>query len=154
MQKLVEVENARAIMNQAMDWSVMKWLKEKKTVRKMADLANAALDRTVQETKMRWPESLKAAYRELNPDFDKSACRQQSKGGANEIARTVAKRVKEADDEAYRARMDAEDTFDLAEKRLSTSMARDGCQKAIKSWDLYEKAIRKAEEAMHSRAAS
>jgi hypothetical protein len=41
--------------------------------------------------------------------------------------------------------MDAEATFDLAEKQLSTSMAREGCRKAIHSWELHEKAIRKAE---------
>jgi hypothetical protein len=53
--------------------------------------------------------------------------------------------MKEADDLAYRARMDAEKTFDDAEKQLSTSLAREGCRKAIESWDLHEKAIRKAE---------
>jgi hypothetical protein len=49
------------------------------------------------------------------------------------------------DAEAYQARMDAETTFDLAEKQLSTSLAREGCRKAIHSWELHEKAIRKAE---------
>jgi len=53
--------------------------------------------------------------------------------------------VKEADDQAHHARMDAERTFDEAERRLSTSMAREGCKKAIHSWDLHEKAIRRAE---------
>ncbi len=60
-------------------------------------------------------------------------------------ATLIAKKVKEADDEAYRARMDAEETFDQAEKQLSTSLAREGCRKAIHSWELHEKAIRKAE---------
>jgi hypothetical protein len=41
--------------------------------------------------------------------------------------------------------MDAEHTFDEAERLLSTSLAREGCQKAIRSWDLHEKAIRRAE---------
>jgi len=41
--------------------------------------------------------------------------------------------------------MDAEATFDEAEKQLSTRLAREGCRKAIESWDLHEKAIRKAE---------
>jgi hypothetical protein len=60
-------------------------------------------------------------------------------------ATLIAKKVKEADDEAYRARMDAEEAFDQAEKQLSTSLAREGCRKAIHSWELHEKAIRKAE---------
>ena len=60
-------------------------------------------------------------------------------------ATLLAKKIKESDDEAYRARMDAEETFDKAEKQLSTALAREGCRKAIHSWDLHEKAIRKAE---------
>jgi hypothetical protein len=41
--------------------------------------------------------------------------------------------------------VDAEATFDEAEHRMSTHLAREGAQKAIDSWDLREKAIRKAE---------
>jgi hypothetical protein len=43
--------------------------------------------------------------------------------------------------------LDAEDTFDVAEKKLSASLAREGARKAIESWDLREAAIRKAEAA-------
>jgi hypothetical protein len=53
--------------------------------------------------------------------------------------------VKNADDEAEAARLDAEDTFDEAERKLSTGMAKEGARKAIESWELKEKAIRKAE---------
>ena len=63
----------------------------------------------------------------------------------------IAKKLKESDDEAYRARMDAEETFDKAEKQLSTALAREGCRKAILSWDLHEKAIRKAEGVISSK---
>lgn len=151
MQKLTEVEKARAIMTEAVDWSVMKWLREKKMVRKAADVANEALDRANQEVKARWPESLKIAYGELSSESENSAANgKKTAPKVDAQTRAVAKRVKEADDEAYRAHMDAEDTFDLAEKRLSTSLAREGCHKAILSWDLLEKAIRKAEEAPHA----
>jgi hypothetical protein len=53
--------------------------------------------------------------------------------------------VKEADDAAYHARMAAEEIFDEAERQLNTDLAQEGCQKAIHSWELHEKAIRKAE---------
>jgi maltose-binding protein MalE len=145
MRKLTEVEEARALMTEAMDWSVMKWLREKKRVRKTADRANDALDALNREVKASWSEDLKAAYQQL-----------QSKGapaGDPQIA-TFVKRVKEADDEAYRARMDAEDTFDEAEKQLSAAMAREGCRKAIHSWELHEKAIRKAEGAPSRKSGS
>ena len=62
MEKLPEVEAAKALMTEAVAWSVMKWLREKKRVRKTADLANAALDRLSETTKARWPEGLRLAY--------------------------------------------------------------------------------------------
>jgi hypothetical protein len=146
MRKITEVEQARALMTEATDWSVMKWLRDKKHVRKMADKANEALWALQKETKASWSNELKAAYNELvEPDDN----HQSSKGVApSPEVRLLAKHVKEMDDEAYRAHMDAEDTFALAEKRMSTSMAKDGCRKAIYSWELYEKAISKAEAAM------
>ena len=57
MEKLPEVETAKALMTEAMVWSVMKWLREKKRVRKTADLANAALDQLSAVTRQRWPDA-------------------------------------------------------------------------------------------------
>jgi hypothetical protein len=45
-------------------------------------------------------------------------------------------------------RIDAEDAFERAEKRMSTRLAREGCENAIVGWDLHELAIRKAQMAM------
>lgn len=75
---------------------------------------------------------------------------QQRPQPANPQTRLLVEKVKEADDAARRARMDAEKTFDVAERELSTSLAREGCKKAIHSWELHEKAIRKAETVMES----
>lgn len=150
MRKLAEVEEARALMTEAVDWSVMRWLKDKKQVRKVADKANEALWAMQKQVKASWSSELKAAYVELSGEEHKH------KGAISAEAKHLAKEVKEADDEAYRVHMEAEQTFDFAEKRLSTSMARDGAHKAILSWELYEKAIRKAESGIASttRAAS
>jgi hypothetical protein len=149
MEKLLEVETARALMTEAMTWSVMKWLREKKRVRKTADQANAALDQLSEATRQAWPDRLKINYEALAAQATGPAAahRQQRPPlpGGNPDAIAIAKKLKESDDEAYRARMDAEETFDKAEKQLSTSLAREGCQKAIHSWDLHERAIRKAE---------
>ncbi len=60
----------------------------------------------------------------------------------------LAKNLKQADEEAYRVHMDAENTFDVAEKKLSTAMAREGTRKAIASWELKEKAILKSKAAI------
>jgi len=146
MRKLTEVEEATALMNEAVEWSVMRWLKEKKRVRKIADRANDALDQSMKQTKARWSQDLLAAYAESARQGDA-----KDTGTANGELRAFAKEMKRADDCAYRARMDAEDTFDEAERQLSTRLAREGCRKAIHSWDLHEKAIRKAETAVGSR---
>jgi hypothetical protein len=131
MAKLKEVDDARSVMSEAMDWSVMKWLSEKKRVRKVADLANATLDRVEEELHRAWPADLKSAY--------------DGKSKASAEVERIARGVREAHDAAIKARMDAEDTFDRAERRLSTSLAREGCQKAIAGWHLHEEAIRSAE---------
>jgi hypothetical protein len=150
MRKLTEVEDAKALMTEAMNWSVVRWLKEKKRVRKAADLANASLDRLDQEIKARWSDQLKAAYSELGGNSGGAGQRlpKQPSQGIDQQVKLLAERVKESDDEAYRVRMDAEHTFDLAEKQLSTRLAREGCRKAIDSWDLHEHAIRKSEAAI------
>lgn len=153
MEKLPEVETAKALMNEAMTWSVMKWLREKKNVRKTADVANAALDQMSESLKRRWPDSVRAAYEALRAESatNKTRPAQSNQKAANDPqVSTIARKLKQADDEAYSARMQAEDTFDEAERILSTSLAREGCLKAIRSWDLHEKAIRQAEEVDHA----
>jgi hypothetical protein len=148
MRKITEVEHAKALMTEAMDWSVVRWLSEKKRVRKTADLANACLDRLDQEVKARWSDELKAAYSELDGRSDGAQGHKQPSQVIDPQVKRLAKRVKESDDEAYRARMDAESTFDEAEKQMSTRLAREGCRKAIDSWQLHEQAIRKSEAAV------
>ena len=156
MQKLIPVEEARALMNvAAKDWGVWRWLMEKKRVRVTADRAVDALAELEAKVKASWSDDLKKAYRELEAEAaldggDPKAKRayQKAKEEAKHVdpqVKLAVQRVKDADDEAYDARMDAEDTFDEAERRLSTDMAREGARKAIESWDLREKAIRKAE---------
>ncbi|MGA9210928.1 MAG: hypothetical protein WB347_24275 [Terriglobales bacterium] len=142
MRKLPEVEDAKALMAEALEWSVMKWLKEKKRVRKTADRANEALDQLSKETKLLWPDDLRTAY--------SGQARNASQAEPDAEIPNAVKQVKRADDEAFRARMDAESTFDEAERQLSTSMAREGCRKAIYSWELHEKAIRIAERLIPS----
>ncbi|MFZ0733082.1 MAG: hypothetical protein WAM79_12210 [Candidatus Sulfotelmatobacter sp.] len=142
MNKLPEVETAKALMMEAMDWSVMKWLREKKRVRAAADKANDALDGLNQEIKLNWPETLRSEYQSLSA----KAAQISNSSGDNAILR----KIKEGDDEARRARADAEETFDEAEAQLSTRLAREGCRKAIVSWELHEKAIAAAEALIRS----
>lgn len=154
MEKIPAVETAKSLMTEAVGWSVMKWLREKKRVRKAADQANAALDGQNQAVKNRWPSNVSAAYEALikNGSGTKKpqGCPESNSSVTNIQAMQSAKKVKEADEEAHRARMDAERTFDIAEKQLSTVLAREGCRKAILSWELAERAIRKAEDLIPS----
>jgi hypothetical protein len=146
MNKLHEVDEAKALMTEAMSWSVMKWLTEKKRVRRTADKANHALWAMQEAAKQRWGGDLRLAYTELAAPDGHSRHKTKAEASATlaEIKR-LAHRIKEADDEAYRAHLDAEETFDKADRLLSTRLAREGCQKAIRSWELYEKAILRAE---------
>lgn len=150
MRKVPEVEDAKVLMNEAAAWSVMRWLREKKRVRSVADKANAALDEIDRSVKARWSHEVRTAYEELSQPTvtEKSKPRTQSKpkSPGNPDVSEFVRRVKEADDAAYRAHMDAERTFDEAERLLSTSLAREGCRKAILSWELHEKAIDRAEK--------
>jgi uncharacterized protein YukE len=129
-------------MNEAIDWSVMKWLREKKRVRKAADDANAALDSTIAKLKSGWDKEFRSAYDQLSA--------KDSKAPADLLA--SARKVKHAEDEAKKARDDAENTFDTAEKHLSTTMAREGCRKAIHSWEVHEHVIRLAENVTSAKA--
>ena len=137
-------------MTEAMKWSVMKWLREKKQVRKTADEANAALDRLNREVKQRWPELVRAAYDALDaqplaPSPGNRHQHQHSPPALDPEASVLAKKMKDANDEAYHAREMAEKAFDEAEKQLSTRLAREGCLKAIHAWDMLEEVIRKSE---------
>ena len=152
MLNLPEVEEAKAIMTGAVNWSVVRWLAEKKKVRKAADLANNALDVLDKQVKASWSDELKSAYDELPPTGWGSEPLRAKKAKETNIdvnpkIKLLAKTIKQADQDAYLAHMDAEDTFDRAEKRLSTSMARDGSRKAIISWEVREKAILQSKSA-------
>ncbi len=154
MRKLAEVEEAKALMNEASDWGVWRWLTEKGRVRASADRAVEALEEEEKRVKAAWDDDFKKAYRELEAQaaFEKSPrskaryekARAEAKDVDPEIKLAVG-RVKAADDVAENARLDAEAQFDEAERRLSASMAREGTLMAIESWNLREKAIRKAE---------
>lgn len=154
MHKLVEVEEAKAVMNEAKEWSMWGWLTEKRRLRTTADKAWEALGALEEKVRATWSDDLNKAYYELEAedavDENPKAKRQLEK--AREEAKNVppevkaaVKRVKEAFDEAYNAHMDAEETFDVADKRMSTGMAREGALQAIDAWEMTERAIRKAE---------
>jgi hypothetical protein len=154
MQKLIPVEQAKVLMNVAKDWGVWPWLMEKKRVRAAADRAVEALGDLEKKVKAHWEDDLKKAYRELEAQASlernprAKAQYQKAKEEAKNVdpqIKLAVRRVKEADDEAENARLDADGTFDEAERQMSASMAREGAQKAVDSWELSEKAIRKAE---------
>ena len=59
----------------------------------------------------------------------------------------MARKLKEANDAAESARLEAGHTFDEADKQLSASPLEKGPKKAPKAYDLREKAIRISEAA-------
>jgi hypothetical protein len=145
MRRLAEVQEAKELMSKAMEWSTFKWLWEKSTVRRTADRANAALDRIERNVKAKWSDETKATYKRLSARKPKGEDPEEEQKAHEAAAIQPVKKVVDADHAAHRARADAEDTFEEAERRMSTDLAREGCKKAIRSWELKEKAIRTAE---------
>jgi len=136
MHKLTPVEDAKMLFNEAKDWSVWRWLIEKKRARSTADAAWEALEACEEKVKAGWPEEWVQAYghpksrryAELDPEV-----------------KEALERLHEDDVEACQARDAAESQFDEADRRMSTSMACEGAQMAIDAWEMREKVIRKAE---------
>lgn len=161
MRKLVQVEDAKSLLETAKDWGVWKWLTEKKRVRQTADTAWEAFDELEKEVKGGWSSDLQKAYAELAAEAAladggapaKRKCEKARKEAADidPKIKAAARKLKETDDDAYRVRMEAERMFDEAEKRLSTSMAREASQVAIDAYNLREKAVRKAETAARAK---
>jgi hypothetical protein len=152
MRKLPEVQQAKELMNDAKNWSVFTWMLEKSRVRETADQANAALDRLERATKARWSDEVKAEYKKLSGKTGAAGGQQKEQQPlqtSDHPIRLLIEKVIEADSIARRSRMDAEKTFDEAERQLSKSLAQEGCKKAIHSWELHEKAIRKAEAVLN-----
>ncbi len=157
MRKLVQVEDAKSLLETAKEWGVWKWLTEKSRVRQTADTAWEAFDELEREVKSAWGDDLQKAYAEFVAEAAlveggapaKRKYEKARKEAAEIDARikASARKLKDADDEAYRVRMEAERMFDEAEKRMSTSMAREASQVAIDAYNLREKAVRKAEAA-------
>jgi hypothetical protein len=156
MKQLESVEEAKALLTVAKDWSILKWLTDKKRVRTIADRGTSALDDLEKSVKSSWPEELRLAYEELaapvSADDDPFAAaeyefaRQQAEN-VPEKFKAAARKVKTADDKATEARLTAERTFDEAERRMSAALARRGAEEAILAYDLRYQAIREAEAA-------
>jgi hypothetical protein len=141
MRKLPEVELAKSLMTEAQDWSLWRWLFEKSRVRQAADAANAARAAAEERVKSAWADSLKSAY----DSVDGASGRRRRADAIDPDILETARQIRAADEEAERVGLDAEATFDEADRRMSASMARDRTYKAIEAWALREKSIRKAE---------
>jgi hypothetical protein len=136
MHKLAPVEDAKTLFHEAKDWSVWRWLIEKKHARTTADAAWEALEACEEKVKAEWPEEWRKAYG--HP---------KSRGHAalDPEVKAALERLHETDEEARQAHDAAEAQFDEADRRMSSSMACQGAQMAIDGWELRETFIRKAE---------
>jgi len=142
MHKLVPVEEAKELFEEAKGWPVWRWLLEKKRARTTADAAWEALEEQQEKVKSGWAEEWRLAYRSLSNNGRSKPPKQDTPGAELQAA---LERLWAADQEAQEARDRAEAQFDEADRRLSTAMAREGSQMAIDAWELREKFIRKAE---------
>ena len=144
MKSLDSVKQAKALLNEAKDWGTWRWLTEKTRVRTAADAAWADLEEVEKAVKGSWADDLRKAYRELQLASKKSA--EEAKHIDPRI-KALAVRLKAEDDEAFEARMEAEETFDEAERKMSTALARQGSEQAVAAYEMRERFIRRAEAA-------
>jgi hypothetical protein len=142
MHKLAPVEEAKALFQEAKDWSVWRWLAEKKKVRRTADAAWEALETCEEKAKAGWVEEWLQAYLDLSRNGRSKPHRHVA---VDPELKAALNRLLEADEEARQARDAAEAQFDEADRRVSASMAREGAQMALDAWELRERFIRKAE---------
>ncbi len=133
MHKLVPVEEAKTLFNEAKDWSVWRWLLEKKRASSTADAAWEALEACEEKVKAGWAEEWQKAWRS------------HRHAGLDPEVKAALERLHEADEEARQAHEAAEAQFDEADRRMSSSMACEGAKMALDAWELREKFIRKAE---------
>ena len=134
MHKLAPVEDAKTLFHQARDWSVWRWLIEKKRARTTADAAWHALDAYERKVKAAWLEEWQKAY--LKP---------RRHNGLDPEIKAILEAIRQSEEESQKAHEAAEAQFDEADRRMSGSMACEGAQMAIDAWELREKFIRKAE---------
>lgn len=142
MHKLAPVEDAKTLFHEAKDWSVWRWLIEKKRARTTADAAWEALEACEEKVKAAWTEEWQQAYRDLSANGRGKARRHAS---LDPELKAAFERIHAADEEARQARDAAEAQFDEADRRMSTRMACEGAQMAIDAWEMREKFIRKVE---------
>ena len=142
MHKLAPVEDAKTLFNEAKDWSVWRWLIEKKHARTTADAAWAALEACEEKVKTGWDEEWRQADLDLSANGRSKARRHRS---LSPELKAALERLHEADEESRQAHEAAEAQFDEADRRMSSSMACTGAQMAIDAWEMREKVIRKAE---------
>jgi len=142
MHKMSPVENAKVLFEQAKDWPLWRWLLEKRRARSTADAAWEALEAQEEMIKAGWTEECRTAYRGLSMNGKVKARKQPL---SDPELQTALDRLLASDLQAQEARDAAEAQFDEADRRLSTSMAREGAQMAIDAWILREKFLRKAE---------
>ncbi len=136
MHKLPPVEEAKTLFNEAKDWSVWRWLIEKKRARTTADAAWEALEACEEKARAGWNEEWRQAYG--HPKSRRYAA-------LDDEVKAALERLYEDDEEAKQAHDAAEAHFDEADRRMSSSMACEGAQMAIDAWEMREKVIRKAE---------
>lgn len=136
MHKLAPVEDAKTLFNEAKDWSVWRWLMEKKRARNTADEAWLALEACEEKVRAGWHDGWREAY---------GRPRSKAYLSLNPEVKEFLDRLHAEDVQAQRARDAAEAQFDEADRRMSTSMACEGAQMAIDAWEMRERVIRKAE---------
>jgi hypothetical protein len=120
MHKLPAVEEAKELFEEAKGWGTWRWLVEKRRARTTADAAWEALDAEEERVRATWSDAARQAYK------------------GDRALHAASRNV-------HKARMDAEERFDEADRRMDSDLACQGAQMAIDAWVMREQFIRRLE---------
>ena len=142
MHKLAAVEDAKSLFNEAKNWSLWRWLFEKRRARTTADAAWAALEACEEKVKSGWAEEWQQAYLDLSTNGRRKSRRH---AGLDPELKAALESLHEADEIGPSGPRRGGSPVRRGRPPPEHRMACEGAQMALDAWELREKFIRKAE---------
>jgi hypothetical protein len=125
------VIEAKRLLDETQQWWPWSWASDlnKIKLRSAIETATRALELEVEKAKNSWSREMQRAYRELTiPES-----RRVSTRNINPEVKRTARKLKDAEDELNQATLQAQKTFDEAERELNPSKAREGALQTAKA---------------------
>jgi chromosome segregation ATPase len=143
------VIEAKRLLEETKQWWPWSWAADlnKIKLRSAIETATKALEREVEKAKNSWSREMQRAYRELTV----AESRRASTSNIDPEIKRAARKLKDAEDELNLATVQAQKTFDEAERELNPSKAREGALQTAKAIEKHETVLSIANAARNPR---